>query len=76
MANIDKSKGNKNSTKLVIITSVDDDNEHILSYLNPTNIETIMVDLNERDLMNAYQKRSLTQPVRFYHFKNFLTNRI
>jgi hypothetical protein len=44
-------RSNKNSTKVVIITSVDDDNEHILSYLNPTSIETIVVDFNEANLM-------------------------
>jgi hypothetical protein len=52
-------RGNKNSTKVVIITSVDDDNEQILSYLNPTTIGTIVVDLNETNLMNGYQKSSV-----------------
>jgi hypothetical protein len=77
MANIEKSKllnndkeqrGNKNSTKVVIITSVDDDNEKFLSYLNPSNVETIVVDLNDTNFMDAYQihnKRTLTQLVGF-----------
>ena len=47
------------STKVVIITSVDDDNQEILSYLNPTSLGTIVVDLNETNLMNGYQKTSV-----------------
>jgi hypothetical protein len=50
-----ESKSNKNSTKVVIITSIDDDNEKILSYLNPSSIETFVVDLNETNLMNICQ---------------------
>ena len=75
MANTDKSKllnddkelkNNKHSTKVVIITSVDDDddNNQILAHLNPANIHTIMVDLNETNLMDAYRahnKRSVSQ---------------
>jgi hypothetical protein len=77
MANIDKSKLinndkeqriNKNSTKVVIITSVDDDNDKILSYLNPSNIETFFVDLNNSNLTDIHQ-RSLTQLVGFYFRK-------
>jgi len=77
MANIDKSKLinndkeqriNKNSTKVVIITSVDDDNDKILSYLNPSNIETFFVDLNNSNLIDTHQ-RSLTQLVGFYFFE-------
>lgn len=42
-----KEKTNKQSTKVVIITSIDDQDHHpILSCLNSTNFETIMVDLN------------------------------
>jgi len=78
MANIDKSnlindnkeqRSNKNSTKIVIITSVDNDSDRLLSYLNPSNVETIVVDLNDTNLLDAYQihtKRSLSQSVRFY----------
>jgi hypothetical protein len=74
MTNIDKEqRGNKNSTKVLIITSADDDNDKILSYLNPSNIETIVVDLNNSNLMDAY-KRSLTQSVGFY-FRKIIINK-
>ena len=65
MANIDDSKlrhndkqenNNKNTTKVVIITSVDDgDDEKILSYLNPSNIKTFIVDLNDLNQTGACQ---------------------
>ncbi|CAF0975383.1 unnamed protein product [Adineta steineri] len=68
MTNIDnEQKSNKNTTKVVIITSVDDDNDNILSCLNPSNIETFVVDLNHTDLVNVYEnhnknkKRTLSQ---------------
>ena len=76
MANMDKPKShnddgelknNKHSTEVVIITSVDgddDDNNQILAHLNPANIHTIMVDLNETNLMDAHQahnKQSVSQ---------------
>ncbi len=74
MTNIDKEqRGNKNSTKVLIITSADGDNDKILSYLNPSNIETIVVDLNNSNLMDAY-KRSLTQSVGFY-FRKIIINK-
>jgi hypothetical protein len=78
MANIDhfkvryddkEQKGNKNTTKVVIITSIDDDNDKILSYLNPSNGETFIVDINDTNLMDGYQihnrnnKRSFSQTV-------------
>ncbi|UJR23930.1 hypothetical protein I4U23_026902 [Adineta vaga] len=58
-----KQKSNKTSTQVLIITSVDNDNDKILSYFNPSNVETYVVDLNEKNLMDVYQnkKRTLSQ---------------
>ena len=71
MANNNKDeKGTKNATKVVIITSVDDDNDQIFSYLNPSKVEKIIVDLNDTNIMDTYQihnnKRSLSKSVRFF----------
>lgn len=77
MANIDEFKsiynndqqGNKNcATKVLIITSVnDDDKEKIFSYLAPTNGETVFVDLNNKNMIdissNNNNKRLLLQVV-------------
>ncbi|CAF2892764.1 unnamed protein product [Rotaria sp. Silwood2] len=64
----DKEQGeNKNSKKLVLIASIDDDNHNILSCLNSKNVEAFVVDLNNTNLMNEYQsnnkiiKRSLSK---------------
>ncbi len=76
MANIDnfqsvytdhEQRGKKNTTKVLIIASVDDDDEKILSYLNPTNSGTVVLNLNDQDLIDIYSnnnKRSLLQLVK------------
>jgi hypothetical protein len=68
--NVKEPKDNKKTAKVVIITSVDgDDDDKILSCLNPSNIETFVVDLNNTNLIDACQfsnKRSLSQSVGFY----------
>ncbi len=64
-----ESKSNKNSTKVVIITSMDDDNEKILSFLNPSSIETFVVDLNETNLMNICQNHQKQTSISSVGFK-------
>lgn len=64
----------KNSTKVVIITSIDDDqvNNPILSCLNSANFQTIMWDLNEKNLSD-FQRMNNQESVgeNFVFFKKF-----
>ena len=61
---INEQKNNKQSTKVVIITSIDDDHNQqhnpIFSCLNSANFETIMVDLNETNLLETYRTQTKT----------------
>ena len=65
-ANLDK----KNSTKVVIITSIDDDqvNNPILSCLNPASFQTIMWDLNISDSQRTNNKESVGENFVFKKF--------
>jgi hypothetical protein len=71
ISNDKQQRGNKTATKFVIITSVDEDNDQILSKLNPSNVETFVLDLNDTNMMNTFKlnqknsKRSLSQSVGF-----------
>ena len=62
-------KDNRKTTKVVIITSVEgDDDEKILSCLNPSNVKTSVVDLNNTNLIDGCQlntKQTLSQLVGF-----------
>ena len=72
-------KINKKTAKIVIITSVDDgDDDKILSCLNPSNIETFVVDLNNTNVIDACQfnnERSSSQSVGFY-LKIIIKNKV
>jgi hypothetical protein len=60
-------RGNKSATKVLIIASVDDDDEKILSYLTPTNGETVVFNLNDTHAIDTdpnNNKRSLFQLVK------------
>jgi hypothetical protein len=85
MANVDNSvsvyndkmpRSQTNTTRVLIITSANgDDDEKILSYLTPTNIETIMVDLNNKNMIDINQinnKRTLPEQVRFSIFNSII----
>ena len=39
-------------TKILIITSIDDDNNDLLSYFNPNNVETLIIDLDKQKKNN------------------------
>ncbi|CAF1110627.1 unnamed protein product [Adineta ricciae] len=61
-------KGNKSSTQVVIITSIDDhDNDKILSYLDPSNVETFIFDWNKKSSMNGCED-SVTNKKRSFSF--------
>ena len=76
MANVDnfqsvytdhEQRGKKNGTKVLIIASVDEDDDKILSYLNPTTSGTVVLNLNDQELLDIYSnnnKRSLLQLVK------------
>ncbi|CAF1125607.1 unnamed protein product [Rotaria sordida] len=69
MANINNSKlisndkeqsENTKSKKMVFITSVDDNNDNILSCLKSTNVDTFIIELNNTNLMNEYRINNKT----------------
>ncbi|CAF4770602.1 unnamed protein product [Rotaria sp. Silwood1] len=55
VCNDNDQRGKKSGTKFLIITSVDDDddNDNILSCLNQTNDETVVVNLNDKNIINT-----------------------
>ncbi|CAF0997215.1 unnamed protein product [Rotaria sordida] len=67
VCNNNEQEGKKSAAKFLIITSVDNNNDHnnILSCLNTTNTETVIVNLNDKNIMDTYStyngndKRSL-----------------
>jgi len=66
--NNNEQRSKQSATKVLIISSVNDDNEEkILSYLNPTNGGTTIVNLNTEDIFDTSSidntKRHLLQLV-------------
>lgn len=68
---IAEEKNSKNSTKVVIITSIDDDqvNNPILSCLNPANFQTIMWDMNPAESLRTNNNELVGEYFRVVFFR-------